>query len=142
MIIRFWGTRGSVPSPSKNTVEFGANTSCVEVTLKSGQTLILDAGTGIRPLGLDYLGRNGTGATIHLLMSHVHWDHIQGFPFFVPAYIGKYTIHLYSNYDMEDLLGRQMSLPFFPVSMEIMQSKERSSTSSIAETASKSGALR
>lgn len=123
MIIRFWGSRGGIPSPSKETVEFGANTSCVEVTLDGGETIVLDAGSGIRPMGLDYLSRNGVPHAIHILVSHVHWDHIQGFPFFVPAYIGKYTLHLHSTYDLKETLGKQMSPPFFPVDMGAMKSE-------------------
>jgi phosphoribosyl 1,2-cyclic phosphodiesterase len=81
MNIRLWGTRGSIPSPGPSTVRYGGNTSCVEVRLADGSLLILDAGTGIRPLGttLDFCR-----ATI--LLSHYHWDHIQGLPFFGPAY--------------------------------------------------------
>src|SRR5437667_5105278 len=81
---KFWGVRGSIPTPGPSTVHFGGNTSCIEVRA-DGEIIILDAGTGIRPLGLA-LAREFEGKTINvtLLISHAHWDHIQGFPFFLP----------------------------------------------------------
>lgn len=125
MQIRFWGTRGSVPAPGENTVEFGGNTSCVEVILKSGTSIIFDAGTGIRAFGLDYLSRKNAPRTIHLFLSHAHWDHIQGFPFFVPAILADFTIHIYSHMDARKVLGGQMSQPYFPVSLDIFQSTKK-----------------
>ncbi len=85
MKITFWGTRGSIAVPGPDTVRFGGNTTCVEVTLESGRTLVIDAGTGIRPLGEDFVKRNGP-REIHLLITHIHWDHVIGFPFFDPLY--------------------------------------------------------
>lgn len=123
MKMHIWGTRGSTPAPGKNTQEFGGNTSCVEVTLSNSAPLIIDAGTGIRPLGLDYLSRNGAPKTFHLLISHAHWDHIQGFPFFVPAFLADFTIHIYSHLDMREVLTVQMSQPYFPVSLSQLSSK-------------------
>ncbi|MEW6202669.1 MAG: MBL fold metallo-hydrolase [bacterium] len=124
MKIRFWGTRGSIPAPAHNTVEFGGNTSCVEIILKGGDSIILDAGTGIRPLGIDYLSRNGAPRTLHLMISHVHWDHIQGFPFFLPAYHPDFTIHIYSHLNMQKTLSYQMTPPFFPVTLDEMKSNK------------------
>src|SRR6185295_16470987 len=83
--VKFWGVRGSIPTPGAGTAFYGGNTSCVCVR-GEGETIILDAGTGIRPLGLEMMGESGgdpTHATV--LITHTHWDHIQGFPFFVPA---------------------------------------------------------
>lgn len=117
MQIRFWGTRGSIASPSRDTVEFGGNTSCVEVILSDGQSIILDAGTGIRPLGLDYLQRQGASRTLHLFLSHAHWDHIQGFPFFVPALLADFTIHIYCHLDAQEVLSYQMVPPYFPLNL-------------------------
>jgi phosphoribosyl 1,2-cyclic phosphodiesterase len=85
MKITFWGTRGSIASPGPDTVVYGGNTTCVEVTLASGRIVVIDAGTGMRTLGDAILKRNGP-KTINLLMTHVHWDHLMGFPFFGPLY--------------------------------------------------------
>ncbi len=85
MKIKFWGTRGSIAVPGPDTVVYGGNTTCVEVTLESGRTVIIDAGTGIRPLG-DELGKRPGPTNIHLLITHIHWDHVIGFPFFDPLY--------------------------------------------------------
>lgn len=85
MEIKFWGTRGSIPSPGAHTLEFGGNTSCVEVLLNSGRRIIIDGGTGLRLLG-QHLMEEGSPVSIHLLLSHGHWDHLLGIPFFVPIY--------------------------------------------------------
>ncbi len=85
MKITFWGTRGSIAVPGPDTVVFGGNTTCVEVTLESGRTVVIDAGTGIRPLG-DALRQRPGPTHIHLLITHIHWDHLIGFPFFDPLY--------------------------------------------------------
>ncbi|MCP4681092.1 MAG: MBL fold metallo-hydrolase [Desulfobacterales bacterium] len=84
MKVRFWGTRGSIPAPGKDTVIYGGNTTCVEITLESGARVIIDSGSGIRALG-DRLSAEGV-RDIHLLMTHMHWDHLLGFPFFSPLY--------------------------------------------------------
>ena len=120
MRIRFWGVRGSIASPGKNTSEYGGNTSCVEVEDDDGQVFIFDAGTGIRELGLDLVKRKVK--VIHLFISHTHWDHIQGFPFFVPAYLAGNKIHIYGPIHFEKPLKKimdlQMDYAYFPVSME------------------------
>lgn len=85
MRIRFWGTRGSIPVPGKDTIEYGGNTTCLEITLQSRKRVIVDAGTGIRGLGYE-LKREGEAIDIYLLVTHIHWDHIIGFPFFEPLY--------------------------------------------------------
>src|SRR3989304_10554891 len=87
MQVRFWGTRGSIPTPGQSTARYGGNTSCTEILTDDGTQFVLDCGTGIRELGLDML-RSRTGPhRIHLLIGHTHWDHIQGFPFFTPAFL-------------------------------------------------------
>src|SRR5437667_5479261 len=96
MHLRFWGTRGSIPTPGPKTAFFGGNTSCVEVRTKSGTTLVLDCGTGIRLLGLDMLSRPSPHR-IHLLIGHTHWDHIQGFPFFTPAFLPGTELNIYGS---------------------------------------------
>ena len=85
MRIRFWGTRGSIPVPGRDTIIYGGNTTCLEITLQGGKTVIIDAGTGIRPLG-DKLIAENENVEIHLLITHIHWDHNLGFPFFAPIY--------------------------------------------------------
>ncbi len=119
MRIRFWGTRGSITTPGQRTVRYGGNTACVEVRDDSGHLLILDAGTGLRELGLSL---NGDGPhTVDLLISHLHWDHIQGIPFFQPAYDPHTTLRLYGpeqQRPLRELLGLGMDDPFFPVDLD------------------------
>ncbi len=93
MKLRFWGTRGSVPTPGEQTVRYGGNTPCIEVRLGENKLIILDAGTGIRALG-ERLVSNGKPVHAFLLISHPHWDHIQGFPFFRPIFLAgnEFTI--------------------------------------------------
>ena len=85
MQIRFWGTRGSIPAPGAQTLEFGGNTSCVEVILASGRRVVIDGGTGFRLLG-KHLLENNLPCQLHLLLTHGHWDHLLGIPFFIPIY--------------------------------------------------------
>jgi len=85
MKLRFWGTRGSIPTPGKDTIVHGGNTTCVEIILESGKRVIIDSGTGIRPLG-EELSAKGDPVDIHLLITHIHWDHVSGFPFFGPIH--------------------------------------------------------
>ncbi|MGK5088727.1 MBL fold metallo-hydrolase [Bdellovibrionota bacterium FG-2] len=120
MRVRFWGVRGSIATPGKNTAEFGGNTTCIEVEDDFGQTFIFDAGTGIRELGLD-LARRKVGV-IHLFITHTHWDHIQGFPFFVSAYIPGNEIHIYGpthfEHTLKKIMDLQMDYAYFPISMQ------------------------
>jgi phosphoribosyl 1,2-cyclic phosphodiesterase len=85
MEIKFWGTRGSIPAPGPQTLEFGGNTTCVEVVLATGQRVVIDGGTGLRLLGR-YLLENHIPCNFHLLLTHGHWDHLLGIPFFEPIY--------------------------------------------------------
>ena len=95
MHIRFWGTRGSIPTPGPTTVRYGGNTACVEVRDSTGSLLVLDAGTGLRELGIYLMGANGKRPfTVDLLLSHLHWDHIQGLPFFRPAFVPNSTMRI------------------------------------------------
>lgn len=120
MFVRFWGVRGSIASPGASTAEVGGNTSCVEVRCGS-QRLILDAGTGLRALGDSLLAeKKPIDAT--LLLSHFHWDHIQGLPFFVPAYLPSTKLTIVGSSDgrhsLRDKLSRQMTEPHFPVQLD------------------------
>ncbi|MGH7359084.1 MAG: response regulator, partial [Candidatus Rokuibacteriota bacterium] len=121
LAVTFWGTRGSIAAPGPATTLYGGNTACVE--LRSGQDLLVfDAGTGIRELGLalakEYRSRP---LTVHLFISHTHWDHIQGLPFFVPAYSPGTTLHVYGSAgqgrSLEGLLRGQMQTDYFPVAL-------------------------
>jgi phosphoribosyl 1,2-cyclic phosphodiesterase len=94
MVITFYGVRGSIPSPGETTVKYGGNTSCVHVELDNGHSLILDAGTGIRKLG-KLIEKDES--TVNILLSHGHWDHIQGFPFFAPLYKQDRQIRVYTS---------------------------------------------
>ena len=94
MKVRFWGTRGSIATPGPDTVHFGGNTSCVEVTTNDGGILILDCGTGARRLAGDLMSRDGNPLSVNILVGHTHWDHIQGLPFFLPAYNEKNQIRV------------------------------------------------
>ena len=124
--IRFWGVRGSIPVPGKSTVRYGGNTSCVEVRADS-EIIILDAGSGIRLLGLELDKEFGPRSMkLTLLISHTHWDHIQGLPFFSPAYNQKNLIRVLgyegARAGLAKILASQMETPFFPVSLRELPS--------------------
>lgn len=125
-VVRFWGVRGSVPTPGPSTVRYGGNTSCVEVRL-GGQVIVLDAGTGIRLLG-DALASefHDESIDISLLISHTHWDHIQGLPFFAPAYASGNRVNILgyqgARKGLDQVLAAQMESPHFPVQMNKMVS--------------------
>jgi phosphoribosyl 1,2-cyclic phosphodiesterase len=119
--IRFWGVRGSYPTPGGETAGYGGNTACVEIEA-NGRTIILDAGTGIIPLGrsLDRRARErGTKVEAVLLFSHLHHDHTQGFPFFVPGYIPNARLSIYGpnilGSNPQDALEQVMQPPYFPI---------------------------
>jgi phosphoribosyl 1,2-cyclic phosphodiesterase/ActR/RegA family two-component response regulator len=119
--VKFWGVRGSIPSPGPGTVEFGGNTSCVEVRV-DGRIIILDAGSGLREFGLSLVREFGKKPLdLTLLITHTHWDHIQGFPFFVPAYDSRNRIHILGYEGARDglrtTLAGQMESPYFPVAL-------------------------
>jgi phosphoribosyl 1,2-cyclic phosphodiesterase len=119
MIVRFWGTRGSIATPGSSTMKYGGNTSCVEVRAGS-EILVFDAGTGIRDLGTHLQKEFGKNPyTVHLFLSHTHWDHIQGFPFFSPAYMRNVQINVYGppgrDKSLEDVFRGQMDTDYFPV---------------------------
>jgi phosphoribosyl 1,2-cyclic phosphodiesterase/CheY-like chemotaxis protein len=122
--VKFWGVRGSIPTPGPHTVYYGGNTSCIEVRA-DGELIILDAGSGIRPLGTSLSSEYGEKPIeLSLLISHTHWDHIQGFPFFVPAYNPKNQVRILAfegaRKGIEATLASQMESPYFPISMQQM----------------------
>jgi len=121
-LIRFWGVRGSIACPGSHTVRYGGNTSCIEMRV-GGKLLIFDGGTGLRELGLKLLSEMPMEAT--MFFTHSHWDHIQGFPFFVPAFVPGNKIDIYgaiapNGSTIEQRLNDQMLHPNFPVPLQIM----------------------
>ncbi len=125
LFIRFWGVRGSIPTPGREFLKYGGNTPCIEV--RCGDTiLIFDAGTGLKNLGRSLVDEFGDKpASVHLLITHTHWDHIQGFPFFSYVYMKEKEIHVYGGHyfhDIKDLLAGQMKREYFPVILEEVSS--------------------
>ncbi len=128
-LVRFWGSRGSYPVPGPQTVRYGGNTTCVEVQV-GRHTLIIDAGTGIINLGYDLMRRarenGGTPINVTLLLTHMHHDHTQGFPFFLPAHIGSSKLNILGprtfDEDLEETLTHAVLPPNFPVSLHEMPS--------------------
>jgi phosphoribosyl 1,2-cyclic phosphodiesterase len=125
MTVRFWGTRGSIPTPGRETEKYGGNTTCLEV--RAGETLIVcDAGSGIRVMGESWQ-REFAGAPVEaaLLFTHLHWDHIQGFPFFAPAYDPRSRLTVYGQQrpdgDIREQLSGQMQGAYFPIPLSFMQ---------------------
>jgi phosphoribosyl 1,2-cyclic phosphodiesterase len=129
MEVTFWGVRGSIPAPGPGTVRYGGNTACVSIRTAAGALLVLDCGTGARNLGLALLGEGGAGresdgfgtgnGEAAILLSHTHWDHIQGFPFFGPLYVEGNRFQIYgpaeSSALLEGILEGQMAPQYFPV---------------------------
>jgi phosphoribosyl 1,2-cyclic phosphodiesterase len=124
--VTFWGVRGSIPTPGHFTQRYGGNTACIEVRIQD-QLFILDGGSGLRPLGADILDRGQGAIHAHMLFSHSHWDHIQGFPFFPPAYNPNTTLRVYGtkegDRDVFDLLSGQMQDKYFPVQFSDLGAK-------------------
>jgi phosphoribosyl 1,2-cyclic phosphodiesterase/CheY-like chemotaxis protein len=122
--VKFWGVRGSIPTPGPATVYYGGNTSCLEVRA-DGQIIILDAGTGLRGCGRRLVEEfKGRSIELTMLITHTHWDHIQGFPFFIPAYNPANKIRIIgyegARSGLQGTLSSQMESPYFPVSMHEM----------------------
>jgi phosphoribosyl 1,2-cyclic phosphodiesterase len=127
LVVKFWGTRGSIPAPGPQTARYGGNTSCVEV--RCGEQIIMfDCGSGAREMGLA-LAREFQGKPfeLNLLVTHTHWDHIQGFPFFVPAYTPGTKINIYSlrgsDKSLERVFTGQMDASYFPVALGDMMAR-------------------
>jgi phosphoribosyl 1,2-cyclic phosphodiesterase len=124
MKIKIWGCRGSLPAPGQGTLRYGGNTTCVELRLNDGSVVVIDAGTGIRNLGKKLVEEQNL-KEIYLLLTHSHWDHIMGFPFFKPAYFDRFTIHVRGGPIAKETLKRylehQMEPPYFPERMKAMK---------------------
>ena len=121
--LQFWGTRGSIPTPGRNTVRYGGNTPCVELRTSEGWLIVLDAGTGIRELGRSLISRaNGAPIEADIFLTHAHWDHIQGIPFFGPLFQRGNHFTIWGAKALQTSIGRvvrdQMSPVVFPVAFE------------------------
>lgn len=119
MKIRFWGVRGSIPSPGPRTVRYGGNTTCIEIRTDNNELIILDAGTGIFPLSQTLLAE--LPVTANVFITHSHWDHIQGLPFFIPNFIAGNVLRLHGAFDpvsgkgIEQVMSVQLQYSYFPV---------------------------
>jgi phosphoribosyl 1,2-cyclic phosphodiesterase/DNA-binding response OmpR family regulator len=122
MRLQFWGTRGSLAKPGPSTIRYGGNTSCVEMRSSRGTLIIIDCGTGAYALGQSLLAANPKGIRGHILISHTHWDHIQGLPFFAPLFVPGNEWDVYGpvglDESMREALSGQMQYTYFPVTME------------------------
>jgi phosphoribosyl 1,2-cyclic phosphodiesterase len=126
--VQFWGTRGSIPSPGPKTVRYGGNTPCVEVRTDGGWLIILDAGTGIRELGRSLLDRsNGAPVEGDVFLTHAHWDHIQGIPFFAPLFQRGNHFTIWGSESLQrsvdQVVRDQMSPVVFPVTFEELDAR-------------------
>ena len=124
--IKFWGVRGSNPTPDKDKIEYGGDTSCIEVRTSDNELIILDMGSGIRNLGTKILSDPSYPKTIHILLSHFHWDHIMGFLYFTPFYDDSYTFNIYgyNKHTPTSSFSKKILDPtFWPVSMDMLNAK-------------------
>lgn len=129
MNVRFWGTRGSIPTPGSDTLRFGGNTPCVSLTTPQGSLIILDCGSGMRELGRHLLGQGKGPLQGYVFVSHFHWDHIQGFPFFAPAFIPGNHFRLFASGELQErlevVLAGQMEFEYFPITLDRMEADIR-----------------
>jgi phosphoribosyl 1,2-cyclic phosphodiesterase len=125
--VTFWGTRGSIPTPGAHTARYGGNTPCVAVEGPRGELVILDAGTGIRALGLELVERQNGAVNAEILLSHAHWDHIQGLPHFKPFFAPGNWVRIWGSRQgttsLEAILRQQMDPAVFPVPLDALSAK-------------------
>ena len=122
--VTFWGTRGSIPTPGPDTARYGGNTACIGIGGREGHLVILDAGSGLRPLGHELMKERKGVLSADILLSHTHWDHIQGLPFFKPLSSRSTSVNIYGaaqeGVPLKDILGRQMDPMVFPVPLNAL----------------------
>jgi phosphoribosyl 1,2-cyclic phosphodiesterase len=122
--ITFWGCRGSIPSPGPSTLRYGGNTTCLEVRDSEGRLVVVDAGSGLRLLGKTLL-KDQAPQTVRFFLTHSHWDHLMGFPFFEPAYHERFSFLFCGGAHAQDSIQRylshQMQTPFFPVDFSVLK---------------------
>lgn len=122
--LTFWGTRGSIPTPGPETARYGGNTACISIAGADGRLVILDAGSGLRPLGHELMKQRNVSLTADILLSHTHWDHIQGLPFFKPLSSRGTSVSIYGaaqeGVPLKEILGRQMDPMVFPVPLNAL----------------------
>ena len=127
MQVRFWGTRGSIATPGAKTAVYGGNTPCTEVRAADGTVIVLDCGTGVRALGNHLVRTMPQPMRLHLFIGHTHWDHIQGFPFFVPAFLPGAELNIYAprgfQRSLEEAMSGQMEYSYFPVKLRELRSR-------------------
>ena len=127
MHVRFWGTRGSIAVPGERTTKYGGNTSCVEVRAADGTVIVLDCGTGLRELGMHLMNDMPQPMRLHVFIGHTHWDHIQGFPFFGPAFLANTELNIYApsgfQRRVEDAIAGQMQYSYFPITLRDLRSR-------------------
>lgn len=132
MQLKFWGVRGSIPSPGPQTVKYGGNTTCLELRSDAGARIILDAGSGVRALGLELAAAMPVACS--LFITHTHWDHIHGLPFFVPLFVPKNRLDIYGAADpvsqgsVKDVLSVQLEYRYFPVREAELKAEIKAST--------------
>jgi phosphoribosyl 1,2-cyclic phosphodiesterase len=122
--VTFWGTRGSIPTPGPETARYGGNTACISLRRSDGRLVILDAGSGLRPLGHELMKQRSGVLVADILLSHTHWDHIQGLPFFKPLSSRETSVCIYGaeqeGVPLKEILGRQMDPMVFPVPLNAL----------------------
>jgi phosphoribosyl 1,2-cyclic phosphodiesterase len=122
--VTFWGARGSIPTPGPDTARYGGNTACISIVGRRDRLVILDAGSGLRPLGHELMKQRNGALVADILLSHTHWDHIQGLPFFKPLSSRNTSVNIYGaaqeGVPLKDILGRQMDPMVFPVPLNAL----------------------